>query len=51
MSLLGSAGVSPDKRQLDKCVHSALEPGWDRVGVLAPNSSIGGVVGGEESVM
>ena len=41
--------MSRDKRQLDKCVHSALEPGWDRVGVLAPN--IRGAVGGEEGVM
>ena len=43
--------MSRDKRQLDKCVHGALEPGWDWMGILTPNSTIGGAVGVEEGVV
>ena len=43
--------MGTDKRQLDKCVHGALESGWDRMEVLTPKSTIGGAVGSEEGVV
>ena len=49
--MLGSVGVSRDKRQLDKCVHSARESGWDWMGVISPSRIIGCAVGGEEGVV
>ena len=51
LHMLGSVGVSRDKRQLDKCVHSARESGWDWMGVISPSRIIGCAVGGEEGVV